>query len=301
MTHQTLAQQFVAAFQALPQPNPEQSVQTSAHHQALADLWQRFGARDLGQPHGDDPVAVFPDRSAIITPRDLKSGLGVAPSWRREYQALSEFEVERLVWQHRAPQGAIFIGQRAVTDESFWALKLLTTPRFLETARAPQRTHLREGHTSFEILGHARNLLQCRAVVDGRTSQEREADEAQVNPARRGTARDWLAALGEDEKAQQALAKSRGLQGGIWIEVTFWLAWVQLQRWTLDGPWREDRLYLVHPRLGYGDDYNMMLGDLAQRTRRQRAGDKKAWVHDYRDWFAGRDKAIDPRGDGDIG
>ncbi|GAA5533822.1 hypothetical protein [Deinococcus aluminii] len=325
---QTQAQQFVQRFTHLPQPDLQAQdavAQISAHHQATYELLQELGGRPLAQPHGDEPVLVFPDRSGVRLRRDPRSSFGIPPSYQAHYTALTPFDIERLIWQHRDVQGAIFQGQRAIDDHNFWALRALLQHDFVARVQAPPRTVLRAAR-DFTVHGFARNLIQCSALVDARTFEEEQADlteeqrraaltdeERQVEdqarfqvawgdllePGKSPTLLDRVRARAAADAAR--FAGREVLQEGRWIEVQFWLAYVEVRRVTSDGEHREDRLYLVHPGLGYGTEYNAMLADLGQMERDRREGKTRWMRHDYRDWFAGRVRAVDPLGDGDIG
>lgn len=321
----TKAQQYVERFNTLKAQYGADKTPATFHafYQAWLTMHQELGARRIAQKHGPQPIYAFSDCSGVMEQGALSDIRNNARD-KVSYQALSPFEIERLIWTHREIPGAIFEGQREVTDALLWALRPLAYHQFTEAARAPERTVLAPWMEAFTIHGCARNLLQCSATVDARNHQEVETDAAwqarydalsdedkaawalarrETNPP--GLTRLWASrsapALQADIEKHNQEVSQRQLKDGRWIEVHFHLAFVQVHHADLDGDWSDERLYLVHPRLGYGTSYNIMLGDLARGTRAERDGAKSPWHHDHRDWFAGRGKPIDPLGDGDYG
>lgn len=313
------AQKFIDGLQALPQPDlraADTQAQITLHREAVLALTLKLQAHQV-RYNGPHPLCTFPDRSGALMTAEPGPGdpFGVTPSHRQVYRALDAFEVETLLWQNREVQGAVFLGQKAIDDDNFWAaqgqLQRVLTDQLRSVLRHPQ---------AFNVHGHARQLIQCSAQVDARSFSEEEQDRLE---------RERREALNESERAAEnqavrvarlgalnieavpggvpatqrlawlaAVATRPHLEEGRWMEVTFHLAYVQLR--SQSGPVRTE-LYLLHPRLGYGQAYAAMLTDLARCTRRAQAGEADPWPHDHRDWFSGRTKAVDPRGDMDRG
>lgn len=289
---------FAEEVHQLPDIDPTNVSESDHRAHRIFDLISIFRGQYVTLPQEQDPIVTFRDGTAAIIPRTGAPALhGVVPA-RLKIRTLSEFEVERLMWQHRDPQGAIFRGQQPIWDATFDAIRDRTIPVITARLSAADRSLLRPG--SLHIVGHARHLLQVEAVADGRTVDEYEADQvelirlAQLSDVerQRGDFRPLTprAARAETHRAE---VQDRGLEGGVWMPVTFWLAWVRVQHWTYDGSWMEDRLVMLHPLVGYRGEPNLLLGALATSIRKVQAGQARAWPVGERHWFSGRGSPLE--------
>lgn len=290
--------------------------------EAFNSLKEQFGARYFKR---NASLLLFPDRSGALR-IEPERAYSIKVGAQSLYRDLTWDEAERwLDTGGHFPRHDLFMGQIPVHDDVFFLYRRETwreMQRHVRYRDLPLGVNPYPEMERVHILGHARGLMQCAAVVDGRTWPEKEADRqrSEAWAALSDAERADLEAGGEllwqrenplgrmlnskpltPEQFKQA-ARARlwrmrgpkqrpGLHQNVYIRVDFWLAWV----WKDRNGEKEPVLYFVHPYT-HADDYalDMRMEELAQQARARLAGEKKFWRNDNRRWFTGRDPVYDP-------